>query len=406
MFMLRSLVYSLKQDGLVLKIRMFIFFFLCASGFSFSEELQTGSLLYINPKQPSLIILDGVEKGMSPLLLTDISRNSHTLQILGDSLYSEYNLTFNRNLSRITRLYPEGNPYYGFLNIHCSTEEANILLDGEVLSGSLSETLRLPEGEHQLYIEKEGLIPQNITVSIIRLETSNLDIKLLQEYRMGLPDYLPEGAIIQCSQGTAQKEIVYNGQSEIVLAEGEWNIAITHPLFAPVNIRIRLTDPLTLLEPELQYYQPLITLRGLEKGSQIVLNGTEVEVDEDKEDLEIPAKGGENLLLVTKPGYLDQVESILLEGDQIIDIDLSFAKDPQVYAEKRRTTGWIMIGTGLAMLSGGLYMNQDDVLISSSSNYQQYETMKYASLGVAGTGLLSILTGSGFLGAGIKGGNE
>lgn len=385
-----------------MKINLSLMLFILVPAIFYAADISTGSYLYINPLQPSRIVIDGEEVGISPILLTDISRNNHKLQIFGDSLYSEFSLNFDRNKKQITRISPEGIPYYGFLQITSITEGSTLLLNGEELPSATEERLTLPEGEHQVSISKEGYFSKNVLININRLETLSFGIELEQIYRVFLPEELPEGSRILCSKEDVVQEHIFDGQSPLLLEQGQWEFHISHPLFEEVALSITLEKTETSLELDLQYFQPYITLLGIKKGSRIILNDQVIEAEEDEESLELPARGGENLLLIHRDGYLDLTEEISLEGNQILDIDLEFAKDPQVISAGRRSTGWIMIGTGLAMLSGGIILNQDDILLSTTSNYEQYSNMKYASLGLAGSGILSFLTGSGFLGMSLK----
>jgi len=348
--------------------------------------------------QTSRIVIDGKEVGMSPLLLSDINRNSRVLQIFGDTLYSEYTINFDRNKSNITRIYPEGVPYYGFLKLSSVTEDSSLLLDGEEISLSVNTPVQLLEGDHLCVLSKEGFFTREVPISIKRLETLTIELDLEQQYQVILPENLPVGSRIICSNENETKEFIFDGNSPLPLRKGQWDLTISNVLFEDLTISLSLENPVTPVELDLHYYQPVITLLGVKKGSQITLNETVIEAEEDEESLELPAQAGENLLLIKRTGYVDLSEKISLEGNQILDINLEFDVDPQVISDRRRSTGWIMIGTGLALFSGGLYMNQDDVLISTSNNYEQYKTLKYTSLGLAGSGILSFLTGSGFLG--------
>jgi len=371
-----------------------VFILICLSSFAQeTDELKSGTLLFISPSEPYSVILEGYSLGMTPLLIKDATAG--TLQLFGKDSYVEVELSIDRSKKNVTVFSPEGVPYYGWLNLPNIQMGSTLNIDGGEPINIDNPTLVVPEGIHDFTLSREGYMPLNFTMEISRLSEITMAESQREAAKVFLPEGIPRGSKMVFSSEKEQIEEIYENQEFFLLPRGKWELSIESAEMMAIHHSFELDQESTTLNFNLPYYSPAIELAGFNDNSLIIFNNQELIPREEK--LELSGKIGENILFVETPGYLPVRQEIELSGNVIEEIQLDLIKDPQIIKANRQNTGWILLGSGLSMFAGGMIMNNDKILINNTAGYEQYQNMKYTSLGIVGTGLISLMTGSGFI---------
>ncbi|MBN1649111.1 MAG: PEGA domain-containing protein [Spirochaetales bacterium] len=358
--------------------------------------LDTGPLLYIQPAEPCSLYIDGKLIGETPLLLTDVSIMYRKLELMGRNGYKEIYLHYDPEIAKVIRYTPVLEPYYGYIVVETGQHDAEVLIDGEAVSFSADGRIKRKEGSHTLTVRKEGFLTEERTTTVTRFETAKENVKLQPAALLAFVPALPENTQIKYSRKDTQDILTalapLDGNA-LVLAPGDWTISLEHPDFEAARYDISIKGKSAELAWDLHKYNPGFRLAGLRKDSIVSLDG---EIIDNPEISEITHTAvGVHVVEVVSHGYLLIREVLELSGDTVADITLEYRKDPVIAYGRKKTTGWILAGSGLSLLAGGLIMNSNEVLIPAVSDYDTYSTLKYVSLGIAGTGLIALLIGGG-----------
>jgi len=379
-----------------MKKTLLVLVFLLTCLYSFSQEpdsLISGNLLFLAPPEPCRVVLKGTELGMTPLLVKDAVAG--TLQLFGKDTYYQTELLIDNKKNNVTFFTPETVPYYGWLNLPNIKLGSSISINGGQPVEISSTKLIIPEGVHDFTITNKACMPFSFSLEIKRLEESFMVKSQREASQVFLPDGIPLDSEIIFTSEKEKIEYLYENQDFFLLPRGKWTLTIHSSKIQKIQHLFNLDKESQNLTFDLTYFSPIIQLAGFKDKSFIIFNNQEILPQEDK--LVIKGNVGENTLIVRAPGYLPIEQKIELVGNVTKNIQLDYNKDPQAVRANRKNTGWILLGSGLTILASGMIMNNDELLIENTPGYEQYRNLKYTSLGIAGTGVVSLLTGTGLI---------
>ncbi|MBN2510468.1 MAG: hypothetical protein JXB03_09330 [Spirochaetales bacterium] len=359
-----------------------------------SDVLVTGPMLFIQPAEPCEVYLDGTLIGTAPLFIQSVTRWNATIQLKGPRRYAEAAVQFNPDLRTVTRFTPELVPYYGIVDIQISEPDARITVNGSPLEGPLK--FKQTEGSCIITAEKDGFFTVEQNIEVVRLQTTAVSLNLKPAVPVSFSPEPPEGCHISLknlTDGTVI-ELAAPIEDQLFLSSGRWETHITHNAFEPILAEFSVSNEAVLVPLNIRFYQPGIRLSALKKNSIVYLNGAVIETD--PVSGVIPASAGINQIEILAKGYLSIRKEINLTGNEVADLPLEYTRDPVFQKARNTRTGIILMSSGLALLAGGLVLNSDAVLVPASGDYDTYSMMKYATLGIAGTGAAAVLAGSGF----------
>lgn len=357
------------------------------------EILETGSLLFIEPKETCTVYLDGEEIGISPLLLTDISRGNKSLQLLGRTSFAEMEIEFIPGKKEITYLLPEMSNYFGYLKIENNMSGISLSIDGVAQSISTGNRIQLDSGQHIVQAKKQNYAPREFIVDIPRLGEERLEITLNKSFIINFTMMLPEGTTISFTNENKQGFLQFSEDDDIRLESGEWSGKIENPLFEEVEFNLTVDSEPVFVNLPLAYYQPYIKLVGLLDGSSIFLGEKEVTELLKGSNLSLPL--GSNQISIYRDNYLPITDNFSVEGNEVLELVLDYQKDPLYVQGRKKTTSVVLLISGMSLLAGGIILNNDTILTNITSSYDTYSGLKYSSLGISGAGLAMFLTGAG-----------
>ncbi len=360
------------------------------------SNLETGPLLFIQPTEACTVYLDGDELGESPLLISDISMDNNTLQLLGEHSFVETEIRFNPEMSDVCYYSPSLENYYGYLSISTNQKNTDLFIDNIPYDYTPGEQIRLKTGKHVVRMEDDCCFPKEEVVEIPKLDKVEVVFNLPRAVKININRqflFLENTTISFVSEETGEV-VLYSEQDEILLYSGEWKGYITNQLFSDVEFLVIVEEEPVDIILDLHFFQPQIKLVGLQKGSSVFLS--DEDVTDQIADMTLPVPVGKNRISILRDNYLPITNDFLVEGDQILDINLEYESDPAYEKGKRLTTGIVLLASGLSILATGLILNNDNVILDRMPDYESYRTMKYATLGAGGAGLAMAITGAVF----------
>lgn len=376
-------------------IKISLFFLLSGTIFATDlDQIITGSILFIESDEPCKVYINEEYKGITPLFITDIDNDGY-LSINGQYGFYDAHISYQTSNDDVTFFKTELNKYHGFLKIVGSESKSyNYYLDGTEVSFDSLNGERISEGRHLLTVESRGYATLNREIFISRLETLDLLVDLKREVMVGFSQILPDDAKIEITNLELDKSYTFKGNEPIKLYSGDWTYSITHPTFTPLYGEFILEDEVMEIAIELDLLKPTLILDGLLANSIILLNDIDVTATLDGDILPVPI--GVSTLSITKDKYSPIFTTLNIDTDDAISLNLEYSRDPYSIRSSKTTKSISFLGSGILMLAGGLYMNSDDFIIGKTSNYKDYTTMKYGTLGLAGVGAILSVVGSYF----------
>lgn len=368
-----------------------LFFYSLVSVFSIEQELLvTGAYLFVEADDHCEVLLDGQLQGQTPLLISGIHGESRELKILGSRGMAEVTLQYDESMGLSTFI-PSLVDYYGTLTLENLSSHSEVLIDGELQETNGRNSLQLSSGDRIVEIREDGFYSKEVTLSVPRLETINLDCALQEAFDILFEPPIPSGVVLSLYNQENDDQLSLQGGEPCRLYSGSWQLTVDDPRYQAISTVLEIQESQTV---ELSYipYQPVLRISGITPGSTIHLNDEIIPAAQESLVLDIPV--GESILLIEMEEYLPIEELILGQGNQIVELPLEYQRDPQVIRGKRTNLALTLIGSGAAILAGGLIVNNDDFLVDNTSDYESYSALKYTSLGVSGAGLGTMLTGA------------
>lgn len=358
--------------------------FFTVSSFALSanklNNLITGPLLFIQSGEPAEVFIDGKKAGSTPLFLKDVSADDSLITLKNSTSIHQVELQYNPDIQEVTRYSAPLSYTYGYLSLN----EDYTVTWGENKRVELSqgELLKLPTGPRSILLEKEGYFSREISVEILPLETVTPLTELFAKIPVTFSSPLPEDSVLVFSTGDT--ELQFTASEDIHLYAGRWSLLFTSSMAQSEEFSVTVNSDPVIIEMNPAYFNPALTFSGFMEGSQVLLNGEAAELTPDF-TLSIPV--GTHRIDVVMENYLTISETVTAKGNSVTDLALTYEHTPAYLKNKGIVKGFSLLGTGIALLAGGLIWNMDSLLVDSSSDYETYKKMKYISLGVAGLGI-------------------
>ncbi len=162
------------------------------------------------------VYLDGIYEGLTPLTLDDVRPGIRLLALKKDGFWaSQYTIEIKPGETK--DIYAELVRASGFLSVHDAPENAEILVDEKIVSGTLIE---LGEGIHSVTIRAFGYTERREDVRIVRKEETTLSLILdpapfsIRDFKLQRSAFNPENPE---SIGTASVSFTVSAPGKITL---------------------------------------------------------------------------------------------------------------------------------------------------------------------------------------------
>ncbi len=164
-----------------IRFTSFVFIFLLFSSYSLFSQDTVETIVRESAVQSETAILNirtnisgveiyinGLYKGISPLIIEDMTPATYTIQLKKDG-WERKSVFVQLKAQTETNLYFELIPITGFLRVKSNIRDANIYLDGTLIDiGNSTDTglIEVQEGLHTVEIKKFGYVTQSETVNV------------------------------------------------------------------------------------------------------------------------------------------------------------------------------------------------------------------------------------------------
>jgi hypothetical protein len=128
-------------------------------------------------------------------------------------------------------------------------------------------------------------------------------------------------------------------------------------------------------------------------GTRILVDGAHVDPADIASGLEVET--GPHAIVVQAPGCLPDLVWRIVEAGGEAAVEAKLEADPAFSAKGRRAVAVPVLLVGLGLAASGFALNLDAVAIGLTPDYAAYAALKYASLGVFGSGMAAALAGAG-----------
>lgn len=358
-----------------------------------NSSLITGSLLYINPEEPSFVFLDGEEVGHTPIFINNINSNTKLLELKNKFSYYAAQINYDNSISNVTRFSPVLEGYYGYLKINnFDNKQHKLEINGN--GKDFDKKIKLYSGEYDIKVTREGYFPYIDNVVITENSLIDIDIKMIKSVNVKIKEKVPADSLLTFTNKDNKEDFTFTSLDNIVLYPGIWSLKATSSFYSDYVEEIEIPEDELLLSMDLKYYTPKIKIEGLLPGSVVTLN--EVDVTEKIIIDELTANVGSNSIVVYKDKFSPIYKEVSLKGDELKNITINYQRDPISLKNERTKLSLGLGGPGALLLAGGLVLNSDQLAMDITNSYDEYKTMKLVSLGVAGIGSIMALTGTYF----------
>lgn len=284
------------------------------------------------------VYLDGIFKGETPLMLSDTTSGSHTVQVKSSS-YDEWKSTvwvpesgtktISAVLNKNTDELPQG------INVSSTPAGAEVLLDG--LKKGVTPILlnRIVAGIHVVEIGYPGYTSWKSTVDVPEADIKEISIRLIPK-----PDRLPGSISISSSPGSASILLdgMYAGQTPAnsslnldTITPGEHTIGLTLPGYQPYSTNTTIAPNQTA-----EVHVTLVPVSGpLAKGALSVSSdpaGAAISIDNNPLGMSpltaYDITAGSHKVTITMAGYEEYSTSILVTAGTTSTVSATLLKLP------------------------------------------------------------------------------
>jgi hypothetical protein len=344
--------------------------------------LRAGSMLYILAPAPYRVLVDGVSKGATPVLLADLSSGPHVLVVESDALVCHQPLDVDLTIQTLTRYQPVMRPFSGTLTVN-SSEPAEVVLEGVPMGTTPLRLERIAADTYRLAVVSERHARVDRTVVIRRDGTESVDVQLVEGYRLAIEPPPPPDATVELLEDGTEGAKEFQFTDLPLLPAGSRTFRVHVEGFEPFQFSV---DPSRTAQEPVRFtprrVAGFIRFTGLPMSGVVTIDGRIVDASAD------------NGLLTVAPGVLSigaQAPHFLpfsgiayAEAGQTVVIPLMLQKDR---SDVRKKAGWITLASGLAVSGCGMLLNLNDVAIPATSSYQGYLTWKHTTLAASGVGI-------------------
>ena len=355
------------------------------------EPLETGRFLFLEIADPYDVYVDGEYRGTTPLLLTGLSTESETLIIESGNETLVRKLSVSEDIDSVTHFVPEPHPYTGAVALSSDPPGAEVYF-GELMLGKTPLTVSdVIEGDYGITLRYLGRMPTRATVSVARSDISNVQITLSKAAMLRFSPEPPPGSAVMVYDEDGTFVASAEPGETVPVPAGYCRVEVSGVLFRTWTVELRDSGEEIIIPFEPDYYRPRLVFENLRGESLVLLNGEDVTAE--LVDGVLTVSPGAYSVTVSTEKKQDYTRNLVLTGDQQEILEPAYARDPALVAKGRKNTVFSAAIGGSLITVGGIVLNLDMVAVPLSSSYQDYRTLKYASLGTVGEGLLMLIVG-------------
>jgi hypothetical protein len=299
-----------------------------APGARMTEEFRLEPLLglaIVHSDPPAIDVrIDGIDRGQTPLLLTDLALGRHRLQLSKPGYIAKEVELVVKDASPIRQDF-KLTPDFGTLHVESDPPGAEVQLNGVARGATPISIERVPTGESTLRLELDGFEPYLDTLKLAAGETQTIPVTM-----QAIPSTLrivsiPAGARIYFDnqfKGAAPVQLdnlppgVYRVRAELPLHD----LLIRSIMIgraANIVEEFRLQPNSGAIEITTEPADVKVFVDGKECGTTPIKEGATDRVS--SEPLRIDAiAGGMRELRFVKPGYHETVEQVNILRDQTV----------------------------------------------------------------------------------------
>lgn len=356
-----------------------------------SSGSEIGRFLFLKIDDPYLVYVNNEFKGTTPLFLDFLPAGPLSLRLESENYYFTQDYIVNPSINEPVVLDPDMVPFTGEVSLAVDTPGAKVFFDGMELEGSGDFSHETIPGEYFVLVEAEGYFPGEFAVTVTRNEVTRLQVELDTVHEVTFSSALPEETVIICSKD--DREVSFSEKDTLLLSAGEWNISVTNRLFSPFETTFSVGDDNQIAFKPV-YYESYIEFDDLQPESVVYLDGEDITSSITGGKYKI-AKGFYELAVVT-PRFENYTEKLHVENDTTVTVSPEYTVSKATVRGANTTIGLIITGAGAAVAAGGYFLNQDSVIMAQTSNYEDYSTTKYVTLGFFVGGIVTAVGGGLF----------
>jgi len=140
---------------------------------------KTGMLKITSEPSGAEVYVDGSYKGTTPLTLT-LTPGTYEVKVVKED-YEPYTQIVTLNADETKTINAKLKALFGFLNVYCNVQGADIYLDGKKIGETPLKGYKLSTGEHKVEVKKEGhqIFTQMIIIEPTKTHTINARLELI-----------------------------------------------------------------------------------------------------------------------------------------------------------------------------------------------------------------------------------
>ena len=384
----------MKKNKKFLIVSIFMFAAALPAVFSQTTVINAGTVVFVPSPEGCRIMLNGEDKGDTPVLLTGLESGENEIFISSGDKYAAVTVLVDNKKKIITTLTPEMHFYSGSLRVDGNPSGAEVIIDGESAGVSPLTVDRLNAGEHMIEVRMADYLVLNETVEISWDRTSELGYELEKGCRLSIEPQLPGDAVVTVKDGAGGIFAEYGPADELLLPKGVWQLEISGNTFRTVSRSIKAEEDEAVAAIDIEKYTGRIVLKDIPPGAVITMDGMPVEIDRSDNSFSVDA--GTHSLYIEAVSFVARTMNVAVEADGETVVFAAMQKDAAY--EQQMKEGMIlpaMLG-GAVLAAGGFVLNMDSISMELSDSYGSYSAIKYSSLGVMGAGVILTAIG-GFL---------
>jgi hypothetical protein len=352
------------------------------------SRISSGPLVFLSCASKAEILIDGAPRGATPLLL-ELEEGDARLELRTDTSVFRALLSVSSTVGGVTRLEPTLGPYPASLSVKTDPDGASVKLDGIAAGVSPLLLQDLAEGYHSLLIDAPGRAVIRKRLFLARDSVTECSESLVPGYALRMETALPAGSRVVFRGTPDGAEESYAPDALPLLPAGSTAIRVEIPDFQPLDL---ICDPSSASAVAVAL-EGTVVFDALSEGTKVQVDG----IDRTGEiaNGRLSLSRGHHMIAVRVPGFLPCWFGCAVLPAAEIRVAPIFARDPAFVAAECRALSWPFMIAGGVLAVGGAIVNLDSVAIGMSSDYGSYKTIKYASLGVLGTGIAAAGFGVG-----------
>ncbi|MBT3299547.1 MAG: PEGA domain-containing protein [Candidatus Marinimicrobia bacterium] len=241
-------------------------------GIAAKVEATTGILLVRSEPGDASVYVDGIEKGMTTLQITDIGIGDHEIRV-EKNLYYAYTEIVTIHPDMIGEVKAILKPNFGSLSIKSNPTASVVMINGQVKGKTPYSIDRIKSGTYNIQVSKDLYHTHEENFIITDGSVNSRDILLTPAFGKLIVKTTPRGA-----------KVKIDGQSKGVtpfeldeLPSGNYHLSLTKDMYQSIEQDIVIDDGKTFdLNLKLEARSGLLSIIGGPKGASVFVNGQKI----------------------------------------------------------------------------------------------------------------------------------